>query len=341
MSQINIAVIGAGRIAHSHFAGLLNLPQCYRYAICDPCEDGRAEKLKEQYGVEKACADYKELIGDPKVDAVIVTTPDHTHCEIASAFLRDGKPVLLEKPMALKKEDCDELLRVSKETGTMLMVGQVCRYNHNFVQAKKLIETGALGDLVFVESEYAHSYELNPGTGNWRVHPDREAIIGGGCHAIDLLRWIAGNPTEVSAYANHKYLPDWPVNDTTIAIYKFPNDVIGKVFCSIGVKRVYTMRTCIYGTKGTLIFGNYDKTMTLYKANPDDIHSGFTKPTIIPCNPKGHNMEAEIRDFVLAIQQGKQPPISPLEGASTVAVARATVDSFTKGKPVKIKYPKY
>ena len=341
MSQINIAVIGAGRIAHSHFAGLLNLPQCYRYAICDPCEDGRAEKLKEQYGVEKACADYKELIGDPKVDAVIVTTPDHTHCEIASAFLRDGKPVLLEKPMALKKEDCDELLRVSKETGTMLMVGQVCRYNHNFVQAKKLIETGALGDLVFVESEYAHSYELNPGTGNWRVHPDREAIIGGGCHAIDLLRWIAGNPTEVSAYANHKYLPDWPVNDTTIAIYKFPNDVIGKVFCSIGVKRVYTMRTCIYGTKGTLIFGNYDKTMTLYKANPDDIHSGFTKPTIIPCNPKGHNMEAEIRDFVLAIQNGKQPPISPLEGASTVAVARATVDSFTKGKPVKIKYPKY
>ena len=341
MSQINIAVIGAGRIAHSHFAGLLNLPQCYRYAICDPCEDGRAEKLKEQYGVEKACADYKELIGDPKVHAVIVTTPDHTHCEIASAFLRDGKPVLLEKPMALKKEDCDELLRVSKETGTMLMVGQVCRYNHNFVQAKKLIETGALGDLVFVESEYAHSYELNPGTGNWRVHPDREAIIGGGCHAIDLLRWIAGNPTEVSAYANHKYLPDWPVNDTTIAIYKFPNDVIGKVFCSIGVKRVYTMRTCIYGTKGTLIFGNYDKTMTLYKANPDDIHSGFTKPTIIPCNPKGHNMEAEIRDFVLAIQNGKQPPISPLEGASTVAVARATVDSFTKGKPVKIKYPKY
>ena len=115
MSQINIAVIGAGRIAHSHFAGLLNLPQCYRYAICDSCEDGRAEKLKEQYGVEKACTDYKELIGDPKVDAVIVTTPDHTHCEIASAFLRDGKPVLLEKPMALKKEDCDELLRVSKE----------------------------------------------------------------------------------------------------------------------------------------------------------------------------------------------------------------------------------
>ena len=341
MSQINIAVIGAGRIAHSHFAGLLNLPQCYRYAICDPCEDGRAEKLKEQYGVEKACADYKELIGDPKVDAVIVTTPDHTHCEIASAFLRDGKPVLLEKPMALKKEDCDELLKVSKETGTMLMVGQVCRYNHNFVQAKNIIDTGVLGDLVFVESEYAHSYELNPGTGNWRVHPDREAIIGGGCHAIDLLRWIAGNPTEVTAYANHKYLPDWPVNDTTIAIYKFPNDVIGKVFCSIGVKRVYTMRTCIYGTKGTLIFGNYDKTMTLYRANPEDIHSGFTKPTVIPCNPKGHNMEAEIRDFVLAIQNGKQPPISPLEGASTVAVARATVDSFTKGKPVKIKYPKY
>ena len=339
MSQINIAVIGAGRIAHSHFAGLLNLPQCYRYAICDPCEDGRAEKLKEQYGVEKACADYKELIGDPKVDAVIVTTPDHSHCEIASAFLRDGKPVLLEKPMALKKEDCEELLRVSKETGTMLMVGQVCRYNHNFVQAKNIIDTGVLGDLVFVESEYAHSYELNPGTGNWRVHPDREAIIGGGCHAIDLLRWIAGNPTEVTAYANHKYLPDWPVNDTTIAIYKFPNDVIGKVFCGIGVKRSYTMRTCIYGTKGTLIFSNYGRIVTLYKSSPEGF--GYTTPIRIPTIPISHNMFAEIKDFIDAVVNGTEPPISPLEGASTVAVACATVKAAQTGKPVKIKYPKY
>ena len=58
--------------------------------------------------------------------------------------------------------------------------------------------------------------------------------LGGGCHAVDLLRWIAGEMTEVSAYSNHKCLTDWPSNDCTIAIFKFPNDVVGKVFVSTG-----------------------------------------------------------------------------------------------------------
>ena len=341
--KLSIAVIGCGIITWRHLDGMSRIDDCEVYALCETVQDGRAEKLKAKYcnPETKIVADYKDLLGDPQVDAVIITTPDHTHCQITCDFLRDGKPVLLEKPMALRAEECAEMLRVAKETGVMLMVGQVARYSPAFGMMKELVDSGAIGELTFIESEYAHDYMNRRGEGDWRVHPDREGIIGGGCHAIDLLRWIAGNPIDVRAYSNHKYLTTWPVNDTTVAIYNFPNNVIGKVFCSIGVKRVYTMRTCIYGTKGTLIFGNYDKTMTLYKANPEDIHSGFTKPTIIPCNPKGHNMEAEIRDFVLAIQGGKQPPISPLEGASTVAVARATVESFTKGKPVKIKYPKY
>lgn len=156
--------------------------------------------------------------------------------------MRAGKDVLLEKPMALTMEECEEMLRVKKETGKRLMVGQVARYNNNARTAKKLVEEGAIGDLVYIESEYAHDYMTSRGYDDWRVSPEREGMIGGGCHAVDLLRWIAGNnPEEVHAFSTHKYLLDWPVNDTTIAIFKFPNGVIGKVFCGIGVKRNYTI----------------------------------------------------------------------------------------------------
>ena len=339
--KFNVAMIGCGAIADFHLQGVLAKKECELYAVCDSATDGRLERRAEKYGAKLAVKDYKELVNDPNVDIAIVATPDYSHKEIACAFLRAGKQVLLEKPMALVAEDCEEMRKVEKETGNRLMVGQVVRYNPNFKKAKKLVEDGAIGELVFVESEYAHDYMNRRGEGDWRVHPDREGIIGGGCHAIDLLRWIAGNPIDVRAYSNHKYLTDWPVNDTTIAIYKFPNDVIGKVFCSIGVKRDYTMRTCLYGTRGTLVFESGRKFLELYQCDKDDIHKGFTVPKRIPYTPKGHNMEAEIFDFITALQQGKPAPISPLEGASTVAVACATVEAAAKGKAVKIKYPKY
>ena len=154
---------------------------------------------------------------------------------------------------------------------------------------------------------------------------------------MDFLRWVAGNPTEVFAYSNHKYLTEWPVNDSTIAVYKFPNDVIGKVFCSIGVKRDYTMRTCLYGTEGTIIFESRGTEMKLYQCDKNG--KMYTIPRLLPCNPKGHNMTAEISDFVDAIIAGKPNPISSIEGASTVAVCRATVESAKTGMPVQIVYP--
>ncbi|MBO5869056.1 MAG: Gfo/Idh/MocA family oxidoreductase [Oscillospiraceae bacterium] len=171
------------------------------------------------------------------------------------------------------------------------------------------------------------------------MNPQREGFIGGGCHAVDLLRWIAGNPTEVTAYSNHKYLTDWPVDDTTIAIMKFPTDVIGKVFCSIGIHRPYTMRTVINGTNGTLIFDAKDETMTLY-AGDRATGKGYSKKQVIPAHATdAHNMAGEVADFLNALINGTPMPIPALEGASTVAVCRAAVESAHSGMPQKVKYP--
>ena len=334
---MNLAVIGCSGMASSHMKGICNKEGTKLYAICDPAKERLAQR-KEEFGVEIAVEDYRELVNDPNLDAVVVVVPDKLHLPITKAFLEAGKAVLCEKPMALTVAECEEMMRIEKATGGKLMIGQVCRCTPAFKMAKELVEAGRIGELVFVESEYAHNYGVARGYNDWRVDPDRHGFIGGGCHAVDLLRWIAGNPTEVYAHANHKILTDWPVDDTSIAIYQFPNNVMGKVFVSIGCRRNYTMRTVLYGTKGTIICDNTSDHMQLFE---DDAANGkdYTKPQILPVDINNHNVGAEIDQFVNALLSGDPMPVSSMEGASTVAVCYASVESAKLHKPVQIRYP--
>lgn len=333
----NIAVIGCSGMGSSHMQGVCAKEGAKLYAICDT-EPERLQECKEKYNVDIAVTDYRELVSDPNVDAVVIVVPDKLHMPMTKAFLEAGKAVLCEKPMALTLEECEEMMRAEKATAGKLMIGQVCRCTPAFKMAKELVDAGRIGELVFVESEYAHNYNKAKGHDNWRVDPDRHGFVGGGCHAVDLLRWIAGNPTEVYAHANHKILADWPVDDTSIAIYKFPNNVMGKVFVSIGCYRNYTMRSVFYGTKGTIICDNTSDHMQLFENDPAN-GKDFTKPQILPVDINNHNVGAEIDQFVEALQAGSAMPISSFEGAATVAVCCASVQAAREGKPVQIRYP--
>ena len=119
---------------------------------------------------------------------------------------------------------------------------------------------------------------------------------------------------------------------------QFPNDVSGKVFTSIGCRRDYTMRTVLYGTKGTIICDNTSDTMKLYE---DDAENGkdYTKAQILPVEIKNHNITLEIDQFVDALVNGTALPVTSLEGAKTVAVCTAAVESARDHKLVTVKYP--
>ena len=338
MKKFNVAVIGCSGMGKAHIKGVLANENANLYALCDSAPE-RIKEANEEFKPERAVLDYRELVSDPKVDAAILVIPDQVHLEMTEAFLRAGKAVLCEKPMALTPEECERMIAVERETNGKLMIGQVCRFTPAFVLAKKLVSEGTIGELTFVESEYAHDYSVARGYNDWRVVPERHGFIGGGCHAVDLLRWIAGNPTEVYAHANHKYLTDWPVDDTTIAIYKFPNNVIGKVFCSIGCKRNYTMRSVFYGTKGTIICDNKSEHLTLFQCDAEGSYESYTKPQSLPVNIANHNTTGEIEMFLNALAADEPMPVSSIEGASTVAVCYTTVMSTKEGKPLEIKYP--
>ena len=339
---LSIAVLGCSGMGKNHMKGVVAKENAKLYAICD-IDEALLEKRREEFSVPVAVTDYRELVNDPNLDAVVVCLPDQLHLEVTEAFLRAGKDVLCEKPMALTMEECIKMMQAEKETGRKLMIGQVCRCTPAFALTKKLIDEGAIGELFFVESEYAHDYAVARGANDWRVNPERHGIIGGGCHAIDLLRWIAGDPIEVFAYANHKCLTDWPVDDCTIAVMQFPNNVSGKVFTSIGCKRDYTMRSAFYGTTGTIICDNTSDHITIYQVGDGQKIDGkrpYTIPREIPVEINNHNITLEIDQFVDALVSGGPMPVTSLEGAKTVAVCRAVVDSTKNHSIIPIHYPK-
>jgi predicted dehydrogenase len=152
---------------------------------------------------------------------------------------------------------------------------------------------------------------------------------------VDLLRWIAGEPIEVYAHHNHKSLLDWPTPDTAIAIYKFPNDVMGKVFVSTGCKRNYTMRSVFYGTKGTIICDNTSDHITIFTTD----QGGSTKPLqTLPIQVNNHNAQGELEVFIKAIETGEKIETDAWEGAATVTTCLAIVESSTKGTPITPNY---
>ena len=336
--KVRFAVVGVGGLGQGHLLGIVNNSDVAELAcVCDNVEE-IARKTGERYKVPYY-VDFYEMIKVGGFDCVILVTPDQIHREHAVAACEAGYHVLCEKPLAQSIEDCRLMVEAAEKYGKKFMTGQVCRKAPGFVKAKQLVDAGEIGELFFVESEYAHDYQfLKP---LWRKDPVnlRYSIIGGGCHAIDLLRWIAGDPSKVMALANRKVLTDWPVDDCTIAIMQFPNNVVGKIFCGIGVKRNYTMRTCLYGTKGTIICDNTSPEITIYRHAVTDNGKHLYPDQKIPVDINNHNVGAEIRDMALAILNDTPLECDVYQGANTVAVGIAAVESAAKGgEPVEPAY---
>jgi len=305
------------------------------YGVCDT-DEALLRSVARECGAQVASTDYRDLVSCPEIDIVFVASPDQWHCEQACAALRAGKHVLCEKPMVMTLEECELVVRTVDETGAKFLVGQVCRFAPGFVMAKRLIVEGLIGDLFFLESEYAHDYTHIKGVGGWRVDPVRvrHPFLGGACHAVDLLRWIGGDVAEVFAYANRKVLTDWPVDDCTIATMKFARGgVLGKVFCGIGVKRPYTMRSVFYGTRGTIIADNTSPEIQVASEKA----FGHQRFAAVPVDVASHNKRAEMDALARAILDHTEVELDEREGARTVATCLAAVESAATGKPVAVR----
>ena len=334
--ELRVAVVGLG-MGKSHLRAVL----AFGASVCGICDIDRDRMLRvaEEFALsEKLCYDdYDALLREARPNAVIIATPDQLHKKMILAALSAGAHILCEKPLALTREELREIVCAVRSSDRKVMVGQICRFTPGFLAAKEILDRGEIGELFYVESEYAHDYVNILAPGNWRTDPLRNGVVGGGCHAMDLLRWYVGDPVEIFAYGVHKLLPQVPYDDTHISVLKFRDGVIGKIFVSTSAKRGYTMRTLLYGTKGTIICDNTSPSIQVFRI-AEGKNTVSSVPEEIPVCLASHNTMAEFEVFARHILEDTPVVTDVIEGAKTVSACLAVIESVATGRPVCPQY---
>jgi UDP-N-acetylglucosamine 3-dehydrogenase len=180
MSRLNIAVVGAGYWGKKVIAQILDLARTgddmNLYSVADSSPIA-LEQCRKEFGSLNYQLDYRELLSDPKVSAVHLCSPNQTHFSMASEFLRAGKHVLVEKPLAMKSREAFELVRLAKEQNLVLCTGHVHRFNNGVRAMRRVMASGVLGDIYYLRLKW---------TGFLAVQNSREVITDLGPHPFDI-----------------------------------------------------------------------------------------------------------------------------------------------------------
>jgi len=209
-NMMKVAVIGCGTIANaSHIPSYLNNAEAEIAYFCDILPE-RAQGAVEKYGCGVAITDYREALRDPRVVAVSVCTPNDTHAKISIEAMRAGKHVLCEKPAARTYAEALEMQRVQHETGKVLNIGVVNRFNDSVNKIRAYIAEGRLGEVYHVYASF-RAHRSIPGLGGaftTKAIAGGGALIDWGVHFLDVVMYCCGDPA--------------------------PRTVTGEVFCKLG-----------------------------------------------------------------------------------------------------------
>jgi predicted dehydrogenase len=196
MNKIKVAVIGCGTIANTaHIPAYMANPNAEIKYFCDINME-RAEKAVKEYGCGTAVEDYHQILKDPEIEAVSVCTPNNVHSTITIDCLRAGKNVLCEKPAAKTYAEALEMQKVQHETGKVLNIGVVNRFNTGVNIIKKMIENGELGEIYHVYVSFRSQRSI-PGLGGaftTKAIAGGGALIDWGVHFLDIVMYCTGDP---------------------------------------------------------------------------------------------------------------------------------------------------
>lgn len=273
---MNIAVISYWHVhAEGYTREIIEKTDSKIVAVWD--EDlARGKKYAEQFGV-KQYADYDELLNDSSIDAVIITSATSEHPELIIKAVKAGKKVFSEKVLALSTFECLEIRDALKEKGADIALSLVKKCNSNFLFAKQMVQSGALGQITYARMRNVHDGSIR----NWLPSHfyNKEQCGGGamidlGAHPMYLLNWLLGTPKTVQSVFTD--VTGRGVEDNAVSVIEFENGAIG--VSETGFVSVYTPETLeVSGTKGTLIIRGND--VTYATAETD---GKYVKPESLP-----------------------------------------------------------
>lgn len=323
---------GAGRfvaqVAHADGRGTIA-------GLADPSSTA-VNGLRETYPKAQAGQDFFSVLNQVKPDVAVIAGPDHLHAEQSQAAIEAGCHVLIEKPLATKVADARLIIRAAADRGVCVMTDHTMRYVHPYGRMVKMAQNGDIGKVFFIQGDYVHdmwSYYSEKGKNHtpWRSdqHDPQNILLGGGCHAIDLILWAAGSPVrEVCCYSNKLSIPEFPDDDCYILIMRFENEVLGKVHVTSGCSgHGYGDFLEIYGNNGTLTKGD----LVRRGEDPTPLAEEAGGAVV-----GGHGWGGSVTAFLDTLDGKIANPIPAREGAKTVAVCEAALQSASTGGSVMV-----
>lgn len=339
--KVRLASVGLGRWARVLARGAQRGDTVELYSCFSRSEDKR-KAFMEEYGVPRSAATYDELLSDPDVEGVIITTPNDTHREVITAALEAGKAVYTDKPIAQTLEDAMEIKKVVERTGGVFAVGHSARRLSGNRVMKQWIEDGTLGGVSMVEANFSNErgLELTPETWRWYLSKTPGGpLIQLGVHHADNLQYLLGPVAAVSAHTR-KLFTKAEVPDATMAILEFESGALGYLGCGWASPGIYQIR--VQGTKQNLM---YDLDFTHW----DDAHQADEYSTLLsqaygqqersPVElPPTDMFREQLEEFGLAARGQATVEVGVDDAIRALAIVHTAIESDRQnGKAVEVK----
>lgn len=336
MAKIRIGVIGLGRMGQVYALHTAHqIDNAELVAVADPRPEA-LDQFAAQVGNLRTYADYHDLLTSPDIDGVIVATPTHTHQEVVIAAAEARKAIFCEKPTALTLAATDDMIDAVTKAGVAFQVGFMRRFDRAYVDAKRRIDGGEIGDPVMIRSIGRDPFRTS-------LEYADPVVSGGlitdmGIHDFDVLRWLTGDEvqrvyTETASLVYPELATVGDVDNAQISV-RFVGGALGNVEVSRTAIYGYDIQCEVVGSKGTLKIGYLQETPVIV-LNKEGVHHD-----VVPHFPQrfGRAYTAQIEHFVACLVYGTAPSVTAQDARAALQVCLAATLSQHEGRVIDLRF---
>jgi len=342
--MLRFGLLGCGRISkrHSDLLGSNQIENAKLVAVCDPVRE-RADAVATKFAVP-ADYDIETFLARKDIDVVTVLTPSGMHPQHAIACAKAGKHVVVEKPMALRLQDADDMIRACDQAGVKLFVVKQNRFNVPVVKAREALDAGRFGKLVLgtVRVRWCRDqgyYDQDAWRGTWAY--DGGVLTNQASHHIDMLEWFFGDVVSVHARATTA-LVKIETEDTAVATLKFRNGALGIIEATTAVRpKDLEGSLSILGEKGAVEIAGFAVNQIRHWRFVDELASDkdvIEKFSVNPPNVYGFGHQAYYQHVVDCLVHQRGALVDGLEGRKSLELISALYESIETGQEVALHF---
>ena len=333
--MLKIGIIGAGRIGKVHLESIsYHVKNATVTAMADPFMNEETEKLIRSYGVSKVTKDYKDILNDKDIDAVLVCSSTDTHAAISIEAINAGKHVFCEKPVDHSIENIQAVADALKEHPEIkFQVGFNRRFDHNFAAIRKAYDDGKIGEAHILKITSRDPEPPNPAY----IKVSGGIFLDMTIHDFDMACFLTDSDVE-ELYVNSAVLVDPAIGeqgdvDTAIITMKMANGALAVIDNSRKAAYGYDQRAELFGSKGMVATSN-DTVSSAVISNADGVTG--EKPLFFFLERYMGSFSEEMRQFTEAVINDTEVPVGIHAGLQSVKIGLAARKSVEEHRPVKI-----